>query len=417
MRRVAVLVALAACADSEPELATREVALTDAVRHERYRLIRDAAAEMGLYNAQLLAGIAISETQLAHCQSEATYACKGPASPSCNGGPIIAGSADGACSLMQGGLGMFQFDSGTYAQTLATYGDSILTIEGNTAQAVNFVVVRAIMDITGANDWMSAVAWLNSIPMDASAALMADWADFIVCRYNGCCTTSTTCTTRRRDYRDNAIDAYNEMGDEFWDTSTRCTSLPSDGIIDERSECYIAGGDPRYWRLLDDGGHASTREWTGTTSAGEPANFGRWIVKAPRATVYSVDVHLDGGSAGTSTTAKYEIHHNGVVDTVMVDQTSASGFVSLGEFEFSGTGEEYIQLGDNTGEAGSLDKQVMFDAVRVLPLDGELPEPGDPGDDGGGCCEASRGGGSTGALGALLVGLVLRSRRRRRLYK
>src|SRR3989475_4893309 len=37
-------------------------------------------------------------------------------------------------------LGMFQFDTGTYAQTLAAYGDGILTVEGNTAQAVAFVV-------------------------------------------------------------------------------------------------------------------------------------------------------------------------------------------------------------------------------------------------------------------------------------
>src|SRR6266496_1240390 len=147
----------AACA--EPTLGTESSELSTAVRHERYGLIRDSSAEMGLYNAALIAMPAISETNLAHCQSEATYACMGPASPSCNGGPIIAGAGDGACSLMQGGLGMFQFDAGTYADTVAAYGETILTIEGNTAQAVDFVVEREQQSIAGITDWLAAVGW------------------------------------------------------------------------------------------------------------------------------------------------------------------------------------------------------------------------------------------------------------------
>jgi uncharacterized protein (TIGR03382 family) len=404
VKRIAVVILVTACA--EPELGTREQAITTAVRHERFGLIRDAAAEMGLHNAPLLAGVAISETQLAHCQSEATYACKGPASPSCGGGPIIAGSADGPCGDMQGGLGMFQFDSGTYAQTISTYGDSILTIEGNTAQAVNFVVVRAQQNIAEAKDWLTSVGWMNDVVMKSGTATMEEWASFIVCRYNGCCTASSTCTTRRNDYRDNAIDAYNEMGAEFWDTSNRCTSIPPGGVIDQRSNCYIAGGDPRFWRR-ESGGYDDTREWTGTTDAGAPANFGRWIVKAKSGS-YSVDVNLDGGDLGTSKTAKYVVRHAGTSDTVMIDQTSASGWVSLGEFEFSGSGDEYIQLGDNTGESGAMDRQLLFDAVRVL-------SPDDPGTDAtGGCCDSSGQGGATGTLGALFVGLVVRRRRRPR---
>jgi len=409
---VALVLCAAACTGPEPDVSTHEANLTAAQRMERFALIRDSAAEMGLYNAPLLAGIAISETNLAHCDSEASFGCPGPASPSCGGGPIIAGGADGPCSDMQGGLGMFQFDAGTYAQTVATYGDSILTIEGNSAQAVNFVVVRLIMDISQATDWMSAVAWLNEVPMDASAARMDEWADFIVCRYNGCCTTSSTCTTRRAGYRDNAIDAFNELGASFWDESDRCTQLPDDGIIDQRSGCYVAGGDPRYWRRIDSG-YADTSEWTGTTAAAEPANFGRWLVKATRATRYSVEVYLDGGVQGTSTTAQYKIVHAGMTETITVDQTSASGFVSLGDFDFAGSGDEYIELGDNTGEPGSMNKQVMFDALRVLPLDGEPPGGGD--DEGGGCCETSGTGGRGNLLAIGLAALVLR--RRRRLYK
>jgi hypothetical protein len=402
VRLVAAVIVLAACA--EPTLSTDEQAISADVRHERYGLIRDSAAEMGLYNASLMAGIATSETALAHCQSEATYACMGPGSPSCGGGPIIAGAADGPCSAMQGGLGMFQFDAGTYAETLATYGDSILTIEGNTAQAVSFVVDRAEQSVMGIDDWLAAVGWMNAVPMDAGDPKMQEWASFIVCRYNGCCTpTNATCQTRAAGYRDNAIKAFDEMGGQFWDTSKRCSAIPKDGVIDQRSECYLAAGDPRFWHR-ETGGFDDDREWTGTTSSMVAGNFARWIIKTNRAGAFSVDVMLDGGEVGTSKTAKYVIVHGGVTDEVVLDQSAASGWVSLGEFQFSGEGDEYIMLADNTGEAATTDTQLLFDAARVLS----------PDEAGGGCCGSTRGNGWTAALGLVLVTLRLRRRRARR---
>ena len=188
---------------------------------------------------------------------------------------MIAGGADGPCSAMQGGLGMFQFDAGTYAQTVATYGDSILTIEGNTAQAVAFVVDKVISDVNGIRDWRAATAWMNGVPLVAGDPITEEWAKLLACRYNGCCSTSTTCTTRARGYRDNAITLFNEMGAEFWNTANRCVALPADNIIDQRSECYTAGGEPRFWRR-EAGGYNDSREWTNTTAATAPANFAIW---------------------------------------------------------------------------------------------------------------------------------------------
>ena len=402
MRTIAaILVGLTACA--EPATSTETSALTTAVRHERYGLIRDAAAEMGLYNAALMAGIAISETNLAHCQSEATYACMGPASPSCDGGPIIAGAADGPCSAMQGGLGMFQFDAGTYADTVAAYGDSILTIEGNTAQAVDFVVKRLQQSVSGVDGWLGATGWMNNVPMMAGDPVMEQWASFLACRYNGCCTTSSTCLSRGAGYRDNALMAFEEMGADFWRTADRCAAIPDGGVIDQRSTCYIAAGDPRYWHR-ETGGYNDTREWTGTTSQPMPANFAQWLIKAKPGR-YSIEVNLDGGEFGQSKQAHYDIQHAGALDTVTVDQSAATGWVSLGEFDFAGEGDEHVQLGDNTGEAGSTNTHLLFDAIRVLSLD-------DPGA-GGGCCDASGQGGPTALLGLALVTLT-RPRRARR---
>jgi len=390
---------LAGCAVDET--AAIEQSLSTAVKHERLQLIRDSAAEMGITNAALIGGIAVSETQLAHCWSEATYACKGPASSSCGGEPIIAGSADGPCADQQGGLGMFQFDAGTYAETLATYGDSILTVEGNTAQAVAFVIDKAQLDITGVTDWDTAAAWINSIPLTAGDPLTEQWAHLLACRYNGCCSDSTLCNSRAAGYRDNAIDLYTEMGAEFWRTADRCTALPDDGVIDQRTACYLAAGDPRYWHR-EAGGYADNREFTLTTKARAPANYARWLLRPDRATTYHIEAYVSGGEA----TATYSIVHAGATDTVAIDQAGADGFVALGDFALAADGTDYVELGDNTGTA---DQKLIVDAVRVTATDG--------GDDGGGGifggCSSSSGRGSGSALGGLLLALVAACRRRR----
>ncbi len=186
-----------------------------AAKRARLVVIRDVAAERGMTNAALLAGIAESETHVAHCWSDATYACRGPDSPSCEG-PVIAGSADGPCSEMQGGLGMFQFDAGTWSETLALYGEAVLTIEGNTAQAVSFVIAQVMREVDGVTDAASAIDWMNHVPLVAEDPVMATWARLLACRYNGCCADSALCASRADGYRDHAIELAEALGDAFW---------------------------------------------------------------------------------------------------------------------------------------------------------------------------------------------------------
>ena len=383
-----------------PSESSGEHDLTAAVRRERATLIRDSAAEMGMYNAALLGGIAISETNLAHCYSEAPYACPGPDSPSC-GGPIIAGGADGPCSAMQGGLGMFQFDAGTYAQTVATYGDSILTVEGNTAQAVNFVVDRLKLDITGVHDWLSATDYLNQVPLKAGDPVTEEWSHFLACRYNGCCSASALCTTRANGYRDNAIAIFNEFGADFWHTAARCAAIPADGVIDQRSECYVAGGDPRYWRH-EATGYGDSSEWTNSTASTAPANFAQWRLAPATPATYHLEVYVAGGAA---TKATYQVVHAGTTEPVVIDQTTAAGWVALGDFALAADGNDYVQLGDNTGTA---QQRLVFDALRATSLDG----PGEPSGGGGNGGCATGGGGTAGTAGMLgLAALVARRRR------
>ena len=393
---LAACLVLGACAEPTAE-STTESELSAAVRRERATLIRDSAAEMGMFNAALLGGIAISETGLAHCFSEVSFGCPGPDSPSC-GGPIIAGGADGPCADMQGGLGMFQFDSGTYAQTVSTYGPTILTVEGNTAQAVNFVVTRLDQDIASVSSWGTAMSYMNSVPLVAGDPKTEEWAKFLACRYNGCCSTSATCTSRAKGYRDNAIAIYNEFGGDFWRTADRCSALPVDGVIDQRSACYVAAGDPRYWHQ-DAAGFADTSEWTNSTAAAAAKNYAQWLFVNAVPGRYRIEVYVSGGAA---TKAAYQVAHAGTTDTVTIDQTATDGWAVLGEYDLAGTGDEHVELGDNTGTAM---QKLVFDAVRITSLDGE-PEP--PGDDGG--CTAA--GGTTGVGLAFGILAVLRRRRR-----
>ena len=221
MRLVAVIV-LAACGPPParpttvpaPPVVADETPhrLTKAERRERAALIRDTAARSGMTNAVLLAGIGQAETNFAHCWREATWACRGPASDSCDGGAVIAGSADGPCAIEQGGLGMFQFDAGTYAQTIETYGKSIVTLEGNVDAVIPFLVARAMQSIPGVETPEDAIEWMNAIPVEDGDAVYEQWLYFVAWRYNGC----EGCTGKIEHYRAGTNKLRDELEPEFW---------------------------------------------------------------------------------------------------------------------------------------------------------------------------------------------------------
>src|SRR5579883_2942394 len=93
-----------------------ESSLSEPQRRARAQMIIDVARSKGITNPVILAGIAQAETGLAQCVNERSdrFVCPGPNSPECGGGPVIAGYWDGPCSAQQGGLTMWQLDSGTY---------------------------------------------------------------------------------------------------------------------------------------------------------------------------------------------------------------------------------------------------------------------------------------------------------------
>ena len=188
-----------------------------AARRTRAGIIRDVAYENGTTQGWLLAGIAEAETNMSHCWSELTWACQGPNSPDCGGGPVVAGAGDGPCHLRQGGLGMFQFDAGTYDDTLRREGQRILYIRGNIEAAVDFVtdMVARSTYIPGVSNRTQAIDWMNGVRIGNDR--WHPWIQTVTHYYNGCVPgRCSVYNSRYAHYRDRTTSVYNEMGASFW---------------------------------------------------------------------------------------------------------------------------------------------------------------------------------------------------------
>jgi len=216
-----ILVSLQACAppciDPEPMVRGQLTQLSLDERQEVSERIRAVIAERGITNPLLFAGIASAETHMAHCWRDATWACQGPPSEDCDGGPVIAGAGDGPCEERRGGLGMFQFDAGTYDDTLAREGIRILSLDGSIEAAVDFVLdmVQRSVYVAAVFNEEDAIAWINQLrPYDSD---YDSWIQTVVRYYNGC--NPERCGAwedKIQNYDAHLIARYEELGDAFW---------------------------------------------------------------------------------------------------------------------------------------------------------------------------------------------------------
>ncbi len=203
--------------DGEDSGESRASNLTSAQRKDRAKHLRDVSASRGITKGWLIAGIANAETQMSHCWSELTWACKGPASADCGGGPVVSGAGDGPCSIKQGGLGMFQFDAGTHSQTLAAYGGEILTVDGNIDAAIDYAIdmVTKSKYVPGVTTEAQAIAWMNGVTI--GSADYGIWIKTVTHYYNGCVPGACSVYTSRYDHYDDSTRAvHDEMGKDFW---------------------------------------------------------------------------------------------------------------------------------------------------------------------------------------------------------
>jgi hypothetical protein len=210
---------------------------------------------------------------------------------------------------------------------------------------------------------------------------------------------------------------------------TPCAPIGAEGrIVDDSETCFTAGGPAAGIRHVTTAGYGNTLYWTHTTDAATEANFGEWSLDFAQAGSYHVEVYTAAAFA-QSKKAKYAVTASGMAHEVTIDQTAADGWQSLGDFEFAAGGSQKVHVGDNTGEPGANNVQLVFDAVRVTPMNPNMgvdagvggDDAGVGGDDagtnpdnggkGGGC---SVGGGAGLGTCALALAIALGWRRRRR---
>lgn len=187
-----------------------------------------------------------------------------------------------------------------------------------------------------------------------------------------------------------------------------CGTIAADGgIVDDSDACFTPGGPSQYMRHVADAGDNGLY-WTHTTTAAAEANYGQWNLSFAAAGTYRVEVYTAAAYA-TSHAAAYLVQANGAQQSITIDQTAADGWQPLGEIAFAAGGDQWINLGDNTGEATQ--EQVVFDAIRFTPLDtGAGSGSGDPTPkhEGSGCATTNP---SSAWLVLAALGLVRRRRR------
>ena len=160
---------------------------------------------------------------------------------------------------------------------------------------------------------------------------------------------------------------YEDLGSVAWTTSAVGNMPSAPGLeVDDTQLAYgtsyddfdnlndgfwmLADGTTgmKYWRHVDDG--TDIYWWTGAMTGTSVDDYcASWnpVIQYPGE--YKVEVYIPSNTE-LITNAKYQVHHNGSVDVVILDQAANAGsWADLGTFCFAGTDDEFIYLGDATG--------------------------------------------------------------------
>ena len=137
-------------------------------------------------------------------------------------------------------------------------------------------------------------------------------------------------------------------------------------VIDDLSEQFIRQGPERYWHGVDQGykGHSW---WTYNNQTGVD-NLAHWTLGITQTGTYEIFAYIPTNHA-TSRHAVYTISHDGKQDQVVVNQdANRNSWYKLGDFSFAGTGDEFVELIDETGESDT-EFEIAFDAIGYRSVD------------------------------------------------
>lgn len=146
------------------------------------------------------------------------------------------------------------------------------------------------------------------------------------------------------------------------------------GVIDNGDACFFLLGNIGTWRT-ESAGYGGDLNWTYAYDGNLADGYARWGLHFEEPGLYELEVYVDGEYADTKK-ARYVIRAAGQEKEVRVDQSTGGGWRGLGEFEFVGDDDEWVEIYDNTGEPLSERLRFVADGLRLTRLNG-----GDVGDD------------------------------------
>jgi hypothetical protein len=135
-------------------------------------------------------------------------------------------------------------------------------------------------------------------------------------------------------------------------------------VIDDLSAQFTLQGPEQYWKEATQGynGHF----WWTKNNDSLVENTARWVLPVSNPGKYDVYIYIPESHTSTHQ-AKYSLQHNGKTSHLIVNQAMhPNSWYRLGSFDLSGSGGEYVQLSDATGEPDG-QFEIGFDAVGFAP--------------------------------------------------
>lgn len=142
-------------------------------------------------------------------------------------------------------------------------------------------------------------------------------------------------------------------------------------VVDDLSDSFSLLGPRNFWHASDKG-YADHAWWT-VNNRLEEENKARWALSIPRPGEYEVVVFIPEDHA-TSETARYTLFHQKEKTQIAVNQLqNQNSWFVLGTFPFDGSGDEYLELSDATGEPDGK-AEIGFDAAGFSSLGSGLED-------------------------------------------
>ena len=161
----------------------------------------------------------------------------------------------------------------------------------------------------------------------------------------------------------------------------RCEPIPPEGRTVEESElCFERWGPATGYRGVDGEGSGGSLLWTYAVDT-DSKDYAYWHFDFDEAGRYRLEVSTPAPYDQTRS-APYVVRHAGMEEPMPFNQSAADGWQVLGEYAFEAGGDQWLKIGDGTGEPSADHVQIVMDGVRLTRLDPPLVDAGVPDDAG-----------------------------------